>query len=637
MKELIFLNARHTNKARNIFSLLASIFVLNHGYSQHFVGFDTTNWNTKSENIIDFDGRKCLSGEAELKDIFFANGTIEFDIWTDGSRSYPGVIFRDTGNGNFETIYVRPHRSGLYDDAVQYAPSFHNTVCWQLYHGPGYTSNALIQKERWNHVKVVVRNDRASLYLNEEEDSLLKIHLAHQPSAGKIRLNTSNNKTYISNFKLDPSNLEKTSENITEPENRTLWEISKLQDSDKFNIERIPGFYQDFYLGWQKVSSERNGLINISKYRNAAERKESCIYARRQIYAENDGRTKIAFGYSDAAKVFFNGTLIYSGDYAYQSRANSFTGTVGLFDTLYVDLHKGINELFVVSKDRFGGWGFYFNIEEKYSLPIADSGDSLVKQWTTSVSEIATESAAYDPVGQFVYYTHFDNTSKPNTLPTGYITKANLKGEVIEEKWIDNLNRPTGICLYRNKLYVVERESVAEISIAKGELIKRHKIPGQVNFPNDIASDQRGTFYITNSTTKNEEPDIFMLKNGRILPWITSEELSSLNGITYDQGNLYIGNSGKNQLQKIDVSSKTIATVTSFGSGSIDGIKIDKNGSLLVSLWRGELYRVNKSGETIRLLNSIGKYNIADFEYIEALDLIIIPTFLGKNIVAYKL
>lgn len=609
---------------------------MNNGYSQGNIEFDTINWKTNPDEIIDFNGRMCLSGNAELKNTLFKDGVIELDIWTDGTRSYPGIIFRDQENGNFEIVYLRPHRAGLYDDAAQYAPSFNNSIGWQLYHGKGFTSKALIQKEQWVHLKIEVHNSKAYFFLDEAEDPLLDIDLVHNTTAGKIMLRTWNDKTYFSNFKLSHSDTSLESNIDTILENNIYWEISKLQDADKYNSDNRPRLFQDFNLDWEKVEPEKNGLININKYRTAIEGKANCIYARRLIYSEKNEKTKIAFGYSDAIKVFFNEDLIYSGNYAYRSRANSFTGTIGLFDTLYINLEKGINELFVVSKENSGGWGFNFNVDEKHSHPVVDSSDLIKQKWSTQLSDLVPESAVYDSVNKVIYYTNFNSQPKNSTQSTGYITKMDITGEVIEEMWADDLNRPTGICLYNNKLYVVERSSIAEISTTSGELIKRYNYTDKVSFLNDIINDEEGNFYISNTTRNHEEADIFILKNEEISPWIISDEFSMLNGIYYYEGSLLVGNSGKNKLQKIDITTKSISTIACLGSGIIDGIKIDKRGDFLVSLWRGELFKITKSGEITRLLYSIGKYNIADFEYIENIDLLVIPTFLGKNVRAYQ-
>lgn len=75
-----------------------------------------------------------------------------------------------------------------------------------------------------------------------------------------------------------------------------------------------------------------------------------------------------------------------------------------------------------------------------------------------------------------------------------------------------------------------------------------------------------------------------------------------------------------------------------MGAGVIDGIRIDNRGNYIVSHWRGQLYKITKEGEMARILDTqkLGQ-NMAGIEYIKSKNLLIIPTFMGNRLVAYKL
>ena len=66
---------------------------------------------------------------------------------------------------------------------------------------------------------------------------------------------------------------------------------------------------------------------------------------------------QLKLGYSDAAAVFVNGTLIYKGDNTYMSRDYRYLGTIGLFDSVALPLEKGDNEIWIAVTEAFGGWG----------------------------------------------------------------------------------------------------------------------------------------------------------------------------------------------------------------------------------------------------------------------------------------
>jgi hypothetical protein len=69
------------------------------------------------------------------------------------------------------------------------------------------------------------------------------------------------------------------------------------------------------------------------------------------------------FGYSDTAKVFVNGKLIYAGNNTYQSRDYRYLGTIGLFDSVVLPLHSGENEILIAVTEAFGGWGVMAELE----------------------------------------------------------------------------------------------------------------------------------------------------------------------------------------------------------------------------------------------------------------------------------
>lgn len=78
-----------------------------------------------------------------------------------------------------------------------------------------------------------------------------------------------------------------------------------------------------------------------------------------KLIIESDRRQSklMSFGYSDAAKVFVNGMLLYSGNNTYMSRDYRYLGTIGLFDAVVLPLEAGENEIMIAVSEAFGGWG----------------------------------------------------------------------------------------------------------------------------------------------------------------------------------------------------------------------------------------------------------------------------------------
>src|SRR5690242_18902079 len=95
------------------------------------VAMTADRWQTKENaeflrQLGFFHGLMRLnSGDAVLKDITFADGTIEFDVNTIG-RGAPGIAFRQQDEGNFELLYLRPDPAcPAFRACIQYAPQTH--------------------------------------------------------------------------------------------------------------------------------------------------------------------------------------------------------------------------------------------------------------------------------------------------------------------------------------------------------------------------------------------------------------------------------------------------------------------------------------------------------------------------------
>ena len=619
-------------KPRLSFLVFTALYSIGHG--QDLIEINETNWEFNPGQIVAFDGRTCLTGKATLKNTQFTNGIVEFDLWTDGTRSYPGINFRDQLNGDLETFYLRTHRMGLYDDAVQYAPAYGGMTCWQLYHGEGYTASYPKREKVWIHVKAVINQGKASFYLDNADTPTLFANLVRPIMPGALTFNTWNDHTYITNVKLQITPVEQIEE-ITEKPVGMDWQISRLLEAKTFDSNTYPHFYSIFYAGWEDVTSDAQGLVNISRYRTIEKGVKNCVAARKLIYSEKDQAVEIKFAFSDAVKFFLNEKLIYSGNFAYRSRGNSFTGAIDAQDSLFLNLKKGLNEIFMFLKEDFGGCGFIVRSEIPLVGPPVDDA-STHHAWSTPKDDLIPEAAVYDPEEKVIYFTHFDGQFYQDRAARGYIKKVDLDGKIISDRWVGALFAPTGITLHDGKLYVVERSSIAEISIADAKIVNRYTFPDQVTFPNDIDVDSEGNCYITNSAG-NPEPDIYRLKDGQISIWLTSDEISNLNGIHVDGDSLIVGDCYNNMLQRVDLKTKHITPILSMGSGVLDGIKVDKDGNILSSLWRGELYKIEPSGKITQIYNTQGKFNLADFEYIAEKNMILAPAFTGQNAEAFIL
>lgn len=608
--------------------------------------FTPERWDLSKATVTDFLGRKAVMGSALLKDVEFKNGVIEVDIAVTGSRSYPGINFRMTDDGNYERFYIRPHRAGLYPDALQYTPVFNNVAGWQLYNGEGFTAGATIPANQWIHVKMEIKGSQARVFLNNSDEPGLVIHeLKHGDNRGKVGLLAPmNGSAYLSNFSYrEDAAMEFEAPPKTEtPMGMMLdWEISKVINAEKIDIELVnyPGLYQIFYAGWKKAKAEPSGLLDIARFVERNEQHPECILARAIVRADKKQDIKLSFGYSDEVTLFLNGQKLFYGMSAYQWRDPSFLGIVGLNDVAFLTLEKGLNEIFLIVKESFGGWGFKVKSDRELGAPVKQH-ERITKVWETEAVFLTPESVVWDPKQNALFVSSFDNKFNKDTKPedyTGFISKLKPNGEIEKLKWASPLHGPCGIAIYKDKLYTVERSNLAEIDIKTGEILKRYPIPG-CDFPNDLIADSDGSIYISDTSPTNHRASrIYKFKKGAFEVWEDNEEIYRANGLFIHDGKLLIGNTGDGCFKAADLKTKRIEPIACLGAGVVDGIRVDNRGNYLVSHWEGQTYVITPSGQVTEVMDTIGDINVADFEYIKEKNLLVVPTFVGNKVVAYKL
>jgi hypothetical protein len=616
-------------KLTALFFLCSLLFVATSSAQDEIIDFESDRWDATNAEIVQHMERKCLIGNAFLKDVEFGNGVIEVDIaFAARSRSYPGIVFRMESEGNYERFYVRPHRSPYYSDALQYTPGFNGTDGWQLYNGEGYTASTDVLPDQWIHLKMEVSGKQARVFLDDTlQPALVITDLKRGVSKGGIGLMGPRDKTaYFSNFKY---RIDNTLEFDPPPEIETPlgmiteWELSQPFELTSIDLERTPEQQGITDITWQKVQSDPTGLVDISRYTGRTSRVGDCVFARTMIESDRDTVLNLKFGYSDAIFVFINGNLVFFGNSAYQHRDPSFLGIIGLNDAIYLPLKQGGNELLLLVAESFGGWGFMCQDGNAFF-----QHQSLTKSWELPRKLNFPESVVFDRKRSVLYVSSY-------YLPgAGYISKVNLDGSIDELEWITGVNRPTGLWIFNDKLYAIDRANLVEIDIDSGLIANKYQVPGAV-FINDLAFDSRGNAYITDTRASV----IHKFSNGKFEIWLQGDEIKEPNGLYVDKETLIVGNSGDGCLKAVNLSDKKISTIVCLGSGSnMDGVRSDGRGNYIISDFNGRVFLTTPSGQKTELLNTTTpQLFCADLEYIPEQKLLVIPTLYDNRIMTYRL
>lgn len=252
--------------------------------------------------------------------------------------------------------------------------------------------------------------------------------------------------------------------------------------------------------------------------------------------------------------------------------------------------------------------------------------DKLTKVWEVNSGLDVPESAFFNPFDNIIYVSNIvgDFDAKDGV---GYISKINLKGEIIQKEWVKGLNGPKGMYFTKSKLFITDFDRLLEIDVTSGKILKEYKNPLSKDL-NDVTIASDGKVYVSDSGSDC----VFVVGKDALEIFIQSPEVKGMNGIFSEGNTLYIGVGGK--LLSIEIKTKSIS-VLAADLGYMDGLlKIDKN-TFVISNLSNTIQMVVPGKTTEKLL--VSKTHAADLGYISSQHLLLVPTFTENKLVAYKL
>jgi len=269
---------------------------------------------------------------------------------------------------------------------------------------------------------------------------------------------------------------------------------------------------------------------------------------------------------------------------------------------------------------------------ETAEIEIESTTPSLTKLWETDTLLLTAESVLYDEENEILLVACINGTPLDKD-GNGFIAQVDLEGNIINEKWVTDLDAPKGMGIYGDKLYTTNITQLAEIDMASGEVTNRWEVEGS-GFLNDITIDNDGVVFFTDSQTNK----IHVLKDGVVSTWLEGSEITGFNGLLAEDGGLMLASMGSSNFAQINWDTKAIDIKTdSIGAG--DGVATDGNGNYIVSSWAGEVFYIdgNTWEKSSILSTQADKIQSADITYIPENKLLLVPTFFKNSVVAYQL
>lgn len=358
---------------KKLSSILFAFFYLSFAGAQVQIPFDSEQWTIQAQKheLTEYKGKKALlltSGAALLEEAKFKNGVIEWDMAFPEERGFTGVRFRVEDSRNSEEFYFRPHQSGK-ADANQYCPVDNGLATWQLYHGEAYSVAYAYNFDEWFHVKLVVAGSRAELYIDDMKKPVLHIpFLKRKPVEGQLMVYGSRVPTYFANFSyqsMDKPTLVNSpvAEEVMDPSTIPIWSVSNPFPSAWTDQAHSLEDVKTDQFKWRPLKAEASGTANLGIISDFEREKRNTVFAKVVLRSASEQIKALHIGFSDRAKVYCNGRAVFSGNDTYRTRDYRYLGTIGYFDTVYLPLKKGENEVWIAVTESFGGWGVRGKLE----------------------------------------------------------------------------------------------------------------------------------------------------------------------------------------------------------------------------------------------------------------------------------
>jgi hypothetical protein len=332
--------------------------------------FNEDNWAfIAGTEIKEYNGQQALQlgvpapgapfgfGMAIAKVAPFANGVIEYDVDFGDGPVFAGARLRVQGQGDFEDFYMRGHQSGN-PDANQYMPQYNGMASWELYNGAPYSAPTTYL-DGWNRVKLVISGALMDVFINDMDKPAFTTVLKREEMAGGFALWGLNigGAAWFANVDIkagDDVQIVGTPvpEAVATDATVINWEVSET-----FDRSNQDGSTDGLSFG--AIAAEASGMLNLARVQGVSEGNDTA-YARVVILSDRAQVKAFELGFSDVATLYLNGQALFAGNDTAYSRDYRFLGTVGFWDTIYLNLEAGENELLIAVSENVAdvtGWG----------------------------------------------------------------------------------------------------------------------------------------------------------------------------------------------------------------------------------------------------------------------------------------
>lgn len=330
-----------------------------------------SDWKLAGDaRVVDVGDLQVLelgTGAAVAPGVAFENGTVEVEVQLTSHRSFVYVRFRDGGDGNWEEVYLRPHKSHL-PDALQYTPVIGGVSQWQIFHGDDGTAAVGLPAEQWIPLRLELAGRKLAVFVGDRvEPAMVIARMAHEPRAGGVSLRCfipagsqapfgvryRHLRVLPGRTTFDFGSVEPAA--AADPRLVTGWQASPVFAIEQKLYSELPAVDES---AWRAVENEPDGKVLLDRLPRPEGVRAYGAVLRLRIDAASAGVRSLDLGFSDAVSVFLNGRPLVGLDQTYRDDRPRVQGVMGLHQSrLHLPLEQGRNELRLVVTESFGGWG----------------------------------------------------------------------------------------------------------------------------------------------------------------------------------------------------------------------------------------------------------------------------------------
>jgi len=158
----------------------------------------------------------------------------------------------------------------------------------------------------------------------------------------------------------------------------------------------------------------------------------------------------------------------------------------------------------------------------------------LQLSWVCTAAFEKLESTVYDYKRDCIYVS---NGKQYGPGKDGFISKVSSTGQLMELHWIRDLNRPTGMAIHHDRLYVADVNVLLILDLTSNIILNRIEVPMKYGL-NDVAISKDGTVFATASAIHA----VLKLEGQTLKVWKQDKELLMwANGIQASPEGLWVG------------------------------------------------------------------------------------------------